>query len=83
MYWNIENLSADQYEFEDRKWDAKKKKWIDKKKPTQKFIDTIKPRKKHIGVEDLIIFLKELEDIQKDDYDGLKFDIKFNIKFEF
>ena len=75
MYWDINNVKASMFEHKD--------KWVDLKKPVNKFIKYVEPRSQHINVEDLIIFLNELKQIQQSDYDSLKFDVKFDIKFQY
>jgi hypothetical protein len=83
MYWDINNVKASMFEHKDRRFDKKKDKWVDLKKPVNKFIKYVEPRSQHINVEDLIIFLNELKQIQQSDYDSLKFDVKFDIKFQY
>ena len=83
MYWNINNVKAEMYEYKESRWDNKKEKHVDLKKPTKKFIKNVEPRSQHINVEDLIIFLNELKQIQQSDYDSLKFDVKFDIRFQY
>ena len=80
MFWDINNVKADIYKY--KEGEHKGNKYIKFKKPIKKFKKTISPYSEYTNIQDLIIFLRDLENYQMNEHEQLKFDIKFDIKFE-
>ena len=80
MFWDINNVKADIYKYKEGEHNGNK--YIKFKKPIKKFKKTISPYSEYTNIQDLIIFLRDLENYQMNEHEELKFDIKFDIKFE-